>query len=120
MSEKASSRSELRGEEETELPSDLTQNVIEHRAGSYGDYLLEFQGHRIHLNGTRDMVKEQIIEVHGYKDFKPENVLFTNGTYEANFLVLSEAVDSGDEVVVIRPCWYQFAAYNLDEKQRFF
>lgn len=45
------------------------------------------------LAEKRDLLKKRIIEVHGYKDFEPENVLFTNGTYEANFLVLSEAVE---------------------------
>jgi len=68
----------------------------------------------------RDQLKQEIIDLHGYKDFKPENILLTNGTYEANFLVLSEAVDSGDEIVISRPCWYQFAAYNMEEKQYYF
>lgn len=69
---------------------------------------------------ARDRLKEQIIDLHGYKDFKPENVLFTNGTYEANFLALSEAVEPGDEIIISRPCWYQFAAYNIEEKQYYF
>jgi len=74
----------------------------------------------IQTSKKRDLLKEKIIELHGYKDLKPENILFTNGTYEANFLVLSEAVDSGDEIVMMRPCWYQFAAYNIEEKQYYF
>lgn len=72
------------------------------------------------LSEKRDGLKERIVQLHGYKDFTPENIMFTNGTYEANFLVLSEAVDKGDEVVVIRPCWYQFASYQIEEKQYYF
>ena len=76
--------------------------------------------HDISLSKKRDLLKEKIIDIHGYKDLKAGNVLFTNGTYEANFLTMSEAVDPGDEVVVMRPCWYQFAAYNMEEKQYYF
>lgn len=42
------------------------------------------------------------------------------GTYEANFRVLREIVVSGDEIVLIRPCWYQFAAYNIEDKQYYY
>ena len=76
--------------------------------------------HDLTLARRRETLKQEIIELHTYNDFKTENVLFTNGTYEANFLVMSEAVDEGDEVVVIRPCWYQFAAYNIEEKEYYF
>jgi aspartate/methionine/tyrosine aminotransferase len=74
----------------------------------------------IQTSRKRDILKQKIIDLHGYKGFKPKNILFTNGTYEANFLVLSEAVESGDEIVMMRPCWYQFAAYNMEERQYYY
>jgi len=76
--------------------------------------------HEIALAKKREMLKQEIIDLHTYKGFTTKNVLFTNGTYEANFLTMSEAVDSGDEIVLIRPCWYQFAAYNIEEKQYYY
>lgn len=76
--------------------------------------------HDITLAKRRESLKQEIIDLHTYKDYKTANVLFTNGTYEANFLVMSEAVNPGDEIVIIRPCWYQFAAYNIEERQYYF
>src|SRR3990172_3601574 len=76
--------------------------------------------HDLMLSKKRELLKEEIVEVHGYKDFDAANIWLTNGTYEANFLALSEAIDDGDEVVVIRPCWYQFAAYSLEDKKYVF
>jgi aspartate/methionine/tyrosine aminotransferase len=42
--------------------------------------------------------------------------MFTSGTYESNLLVLSQAVEPGDEIVMMRPCWHQFAGYKMAEK----
>lgn len=71
----------------------------------------------ITIAGKRDLLKEKIINLHRYNSLTKNDVMFTNGTYEANFLIMSEAVDPGEEIIVIRPCWYQFAAYKIEEQK---
>jgi aspartate/methionine/tyrosine aminotransferase len=78
---------------------------------------------KMSLKASQDVdstLKEEIIKVNGYDDFMKNDILLTTGTYEANFLILSEAVEAAEEIVLSTPCWYQYAAYSLQEKKYYF
>lgn len=51
-------------------------------------------------------LRERVIATQGYQ-VSPDNVLITAGTNEANFLVITQLVSPGDEVVVDQPGWPQ-------------
>lgn len=63
------------------------------------------------------IIKENIIKGQELKNVSPENIILTNGTYEANFIALCQSVDKGDEIIISIPTWYQFAAYMPSEKE---
>lgn len=52
-------------------------------------------------------LRKRVIEVMKYKDLTEENVLITAGTNEANFLVIMQTINPGDEVVLEMPGWPQ-------------
>ena len=51
-------------------------------------------------------LRQRVIETQGY-NVPVENTLVTAGTNEANFLVLTQTVSAGDEVVTDMPSWPQ-------------
>ena len=51
-------------------------------------------------------LRERIIATQGYQ-VSTDNVLVTAGTNEAIFLVLTQTVSPGDEVVIDQPSWPQ-------------
>lgn len=51
-------------------------------------------------------LRQRVVETQGY-NVPLENVLITAGTNEANFLVLTQTVSPGDEIVVDQPSWAQ-------------
>ncbi len=57
-------------------------------------------------------LRQRVIETQGY-DVDVDNVLITAGTNEANFLVITQTVGPGDEVVIDKPGWPQ--AWSLCE-----
>lgn len=64
-------------------------------------------------------LRQRVIETQGY-DVPVENVLITAGTNEATFLVITQTVSAGDEVVIDMPGWPQAIAlceaYGADIK----
>ncbi len=51
-------------------------------------------------------LRKRVVETQGYK-VSEDHVLITAGTNEANFLVMMQTVDPGDEVIVDSPSWPQ-------------
>lgn len=51
-------------------------------------------------------LRREVIETQKY-EFTEENILITAGTNEANFLVITQTVELGDEVVLGIPSWPQ-------------
>lgn len=70
-----------------------------------------FEEHKLGWSGHFDglpIVRERLIETQEYAELSGvENVLLTNGTYEANTLTTLLLVKSGDEVIIERPAWKQ-------------
>ena len=52
-------------------------------------------------------LRKRVIDTVKYKDFAEESVLITAGANEANFLVIMQTVNPGDEVVLEMPGWPQ-------------
>ena len=52
-------------------------------------------------------LRRRIIDIGKYKDATEENVFITAGANEANFLVIMQTVNPGDEVVLEKPGWPQ-------------
>ena len=51
-------------------------------------------------------LRQRVVETQGY-DVPLENVFITAGTNEAIFLVLTQTISAGDEIVVDQPSWAQ-------------
>lgn len=51
-------------------------------------------------------LRRRVVETQGY-DVSEDNILITAGTNEANFLVMMQTVEPGDEVIVDQPSWPQ-------------
>lgn len=52
-------------------------------------------------DGVRSAIADRFL------DGDPERVLVTHGSTEANFLIMNSLLDTGDEVVVLDPCYQQ-------------
>jgi len=52
-------------------------------------------------------LRRRVISMMKYKDYVEENVFITAGANEANFLVIMQTVNPGDEVVLEKPGWPQ-------------
>jgi aspartate/methionine/tyrosine aminotransferase len=78
---------------------------------SFNDILLGYG----QSNGT-DQLRNHI--AHLYRDCTPDSIVVTNGSAEANFIVLWELVRPGDEIVIIVPTYMQShgLAANFDIK----
>jgi aspartate/methionine/tyrosine aminotransferase len=53
-----------------------------------------------------DALRRRVVETQGYQ-VTEDNILITAGTNEANFLVMMQTVEPGDEVVIDSPSWPQ-------------
>lgn len=51
-------------------------------------------------------LRRQVVETQGY-NISEDNICITSGTNEANFLVMMQTVNPGDEVVIDQPSWPQ-------------
>ena len=51
-------------------------------------------------------LRKRVVETQGY-NVSEDNILITAGTNEANFLVIMQTVNPGDEVVIDQPSWPQ-------------
>jgi aspartate/methionine/tyrosine aminotransferase len=64
-------------------------------------------------------LRQRVIDTQGY-DVAVENVFITSGTNEAIFLILTQNISAGDEIVVDQPSWAQVTelsrAYGADIK----
>ena len=64
-------------------------------------------------------LRQRVVETQGY-DVPLDNVFITSGTNEAIFLILTQNISAGDEIVVDQPSWAQVTelsrAYGADIK----
>ena len=64
-------------------------------------------------------LRQRVVETQGY-NVPADNLLITAGTNEANFLILTQTVSKGDEIVMDMPSWpqiYELAtAYGANVK----
>ncbi len=86
------------------LPDKLSPDGAIGPSGLNVNYDLDWTGQP---NGTYFDLIERIIKNFKYK-VETENIVLTNGTQGANFVVTMASIQKGDEVIIARPSWIQF------------